>query len=140
MRWVGLIAATATIGLAILTSDGPLVFVNVPGLVFVLAVGGGVIATAHGVRGLALLIRSLFQPVRTDRTEVRNAALTGKQAFVAAGWIGVLIGAIQILSALDDPAQIGTGAALVLLIPMYGYLLAYLFCMPLERSLSAELE
>ncbi len=42
------------------------------------------------------------------------------KAFIAAGWLGVLIDVIQLLEALDDPAQRGQATALALLTTFYG--------------------
>ena len=71
-----------------------------------------------------------------DAASTKAVAETGIQAFVAAGWIGVIVGVVQMLCSLDDPSQIGPGAATALLTALYGYILAYLCCMPLARSMT----
>ena len=59
-------------------------------------------------------------------------------AFIASGWIGVIIGVIQILCQLDDPSKMGPAMALALLTALYGHVFAYLGCLPLARSISSS--
>ncbi|MEZ6064067.1 MAG: MotA/TolQ/ExbB proton channel family protein [Planctomycetaceae bacterium] len=81
------------------------------------------------------VVAALFGRGDSSRhSEVRQAAETGRRGFVAAGWVGVIIGVIQTLSAMDDPSQLGRGMAVTLLTAFYGYLFAYLICLPVERS------
>ena len=139
MRWSGLVAVVVALGGIIATGNGAEQFVDIPGGLFVLLLGCGIITAAHGVRSLILMGQAPFRVVpKQYQKETHRAAVTGRQAFVAAGWIGVLVGVVQMLSALDDPAGIGSGAAVALLTALYGYIFAYLFCLPLERSLSTE--
>lgn len=60
----------------------------------------------------------------------------------AMGLIGTLIGLVQMLGALDDPASIGPAMAVALLTTLYGALLAHLVFLPLaakaERIASDE--
>ena len=58
----------------------------------------------------------------------------------AFGMIGTLIGLIQMLQNLTDPAQIGEGMALALLTTFYGALLANLALLPIARKAQAQLE
>ena len=53
----------------------------------------------------------------------------------ALGMIGTLIGLIQMLSALDDPASIGSGMATALVTTLYGALAANLFFLPVAGKL-----
>jgi chemotaxis protein MotA len=58
------------------------------------------------------------------------------------GMIGTLIGLVQMLQALDDPAAIGPAMAVALLTTMYGAIVAFIICNPiaekLERRTSEE--
>ena len=58
------------------------------------------------------------------------------------GMIGTLIGLVQMLQTLDDPAQIGPAMAVALLTTLYGAVLAFFVCGPiaekLERRTSEE--
>ena len=114
-------------------------FVNVPSLLFVLFVGGGVIVASHGSIVVPLVWQVVFDRSKLGAAEEIHAkaiAETAMQAFVAAGWIGIIVGSVQMLGQLDDLSQIGDGMATALLTPLYGYVLAYVFCLPLVRHLS----
>ncbi|MEN8906788.1 MAG: MotA/TolQ/ExbB proton channel family protein [Clostridiales bacterium] len=51
------------------------------------------------------------------------------------GMIGTLIGLVNLLKALDDPAKIGPAMAIALLTTLYGSLIANIFCIPVENKL-----
>jgi len=54
----------------------------------------------------------------------------------AFGMIGTLIGLVQMLSSMSDPAAIGPSMAVALLTTLYGALIANLVCLPLADKLS----
>ncbi|MBM3329498.1 MAG: motility protein A [Calditrichaeota bacterium] len=54
----------------------------------------------------------------------------------AFGMIGTLIGLIQMLQSLDNPAQLGFGMATALITTFYGAMAAYLFFLPLAGKLA----
>ena len=56
----------------------------------------------------------------------------------AFGMIGTLIGLVQMLQALDDPAAIGPGMAVALLTTLYGAVLAFLIFGPIADKLEAR--
>lgn len=51
------------------------------------------------------------------------------------GMIGTLIGLVQMLQALDDPAAIGPAMAVALLTTMYGAIVAFVVCNPIAEKL-----
>jgi chemotaxis protein MotA len=53
----------------------------------------------------------------------------------AFGMIGTLIGLVQMLSAMEDPSQIGAGMAVALLTTLYGALMANVFFLPAAGKL-----
>jgi len=57
----------------------------------------------------------------------------------ATGWIGVLIGLVIMLRNMDDPAAIGPGMAIGLLTALYGTIIAYLICLPIQTKLERQL-
>ena len=57
----------------------------------------------------------------------------------ATGWIGVLIGLVIMLRNMDDPAAIGPGMAIALLTALYGTIIAYLICLPIQTKLERHL-
>ena len=52
------------------------------------------------------------------------------------GFVGTIIGLINVLNNVEDPAQIGKGMALALLTTLYGILLANFLFFPLAKKLS----
>lgn len=54
------------------------------------------------------------------------------------GMLGTLIGLVQMLHQLNDPAKIGPGMAVALLTTLYGALFAYLFLNPLAGKLGVR--
>ncbi len=67
----------------------------------------------------------------------RNANVMRRAAEVAPamGLIGTLVGLIQMLANLDDPATIGPAMAIALLTTFYGAILAYMVFAPLASKL-----
>ena len=58
----------------------------------------------------------------------------------AFGMIGTLIGLVQMLASMDNPASIGPSMAVALLTTLYGALIANLVCIPLADKLSLRSE
>ena len=56
----------------------------------------------------------------------------------AFGMIGTLIGLLNMLSKLDDPASLGPAMAVALITTFYGALLSNLFSIPMERNLETK--
>jgi len=54
----------------------------------------------------------------------------------AFGMIGTLIGLVQMLSSMNDPASIGPSMAVALLTTLYGALIANFICLPLADKLA----
>ncbi len=72
---------------------------------------------------------------------------TGQQVFKSAGdaapafgMIGTLIGLVQMLSSMSDPASIGPSMAVALLTTLYGAIVANLVCIPIADKLSLNSE
>jgi chemotaxis protein MotA len=51
------------------------------------------------------------------------------------GMIGTLIGLVQMLSAMDDPKQIGPAMAVALLTTLYGAMIANMVALPIADKL-----
>ena len=72
---------------------------------------------------------------------------TGQEVFKSAGdaapafgMIGTLIGLVQMLSSMNDPASIGPSMAVALLTTLYGAVVANLVCIPIADKLSLNSE
>lgn len=62
-----------------------------------------------------------------------------KTYFQAMGWIGMLVGLVNMLGSLEDPAHIGPAMAVAILTVFYGIAMAYLFCLPIKTKLQFHL-
>ena len=56
----------------------------------------------------------------------------------AFGMIGTLVGLVQMLSALDDPASIGPAMAIAMLTTLYGAIIANLIALPIADKLALK--
>lgn len=71
-----------------------------------------------------------------ERHEVGQGVFKGMgDAAPAFGMIGTLVGLVQMLASMDDPASIGPAMAVALLTTLYGAVLANLFFLPLADKL-----
>lgn len=57
----------------------------------------------------------------------------------AFGMIGTLVGLVQMLANMDDPAAIGPSMAIALLTTLYGAVVSNLICLPIADKLTAKL-
>jgi len=67
-------------------------------------------------------------------TEVKVWESLG-ELFPALGMIGTLIGLIQMLQNLSDPAALGPGMAVAMITTLYGAVLANVLCIPIAKKL-----
>jgi len=72
-----------------------------------------------------------------ERHDVGRKVFSGMgDAAPAFGMIGTLIGLVQMLASMDDPASIGPSMAIALLTTMYGAILANLIFLPIADKLA----
>jgi chemotaxis protein MotA len=90
---------------------------------------------------------TLQEIMDTEEKAIQKRYQVGSQIFnemakfaPAFGMIGTLIGLVQMLATLDDPATIGPKMAVALLTTLYGALVANLFCLPMVTKLGRRLE
>ncbi len=73
----------------------------------------------------------------TQRHSIGQNVFKGMgDAAPAFGMIGTLIGLVQMLSSMEDPASIGPSMAVALLTTLYGAVIANLVCLPLADKLA----
>ena len=75
--------------------------------------------------------------------ELRKAARAWRMVrwyFLAAGFLGTMIGAIIMLKNVDNPAAIAPGAAISLLTIFYAIFLAFFISLPLQSRLEERIE
>ncbi len=82
------------------------------------------------------------QALREDMEQTQERHEVGQRMFRAIGesapafgMIGTLVGLIQMLNTLDDPANIGPAMAVALLTTLYGALIANLIALPIADNL-----
>ncbi|MEJ8473118.1 motility protein A [Roseibium algae] len=89
--------------------------------------------------------------IRESMERERDLQLTrlaeGKRVFKALGdsapafgMIGTLVGLVQMLANMDDPAAIGPSMAIALLTTLYGALISNIICLPLCEKLDAKFD
>ncbi len=72
-----------------------------------------------------------------ERHEVGRGVFAGMgDAAPAFGMIGTLVGLVQMLASMDDPASIGPSMAVALLTTLYGAIIANLIMLPIADKLS----
>ena len=138
MRAVGFLSSLAAIVAAMMFGSSAMLFINAPSAIIVAAVGFGVVVHAHGFDGLGLLFEATFSQVSPDTAgQAAEAARTASRSFTGAGWIGLIIGCVQMLANMNDPTQIGPAMAVALLTVFYAQLCAVLLWLPAERQAAA---
>jgi chemotaxis protein MotA len=87
------------------------------------------------------LERLLEREVNAVRQQLEGSASIFRKAAEVApamGLIGTLVGLVQMLSNLQDPASIGPAMAIALLTTFYGAILAYMVFSPLASKLERD--
>ena len=87
------------------------------------------------------------QALQQDRDLVLERYADGERIFRAIGeaapafgMIGTLVGLVQMLSSLSDPAAIGPAMAVALLTTLYGALISNIIALPIADKLASKLE
>jgi chemotaxis protein MotA len=105
------------------------------------------IPNAFLARGVRMAVdgvspEDIVSSLQTDLISQLRRHQTGQQIFrfmgataPAMGMIGTLIGLVQMLRKLDDPANIGPAMAVALLTTFYGAVMAFLFFIPIAEKL-----
>lgn len=136
MRWIGYGTAVFVLMWMAQMATPISVYISVPSVTFVTVLGVSIIVASHGLRALAVVHRAALGRLSArDYSLAHQVTDTGRRSFIGSGWVGVVIGAVQVLHSLDDPSKLGGPLALSLLTALYGHLFALLFWLPLQRSL-----
>lgn len=138
-RLLGAVTLLGLLSLAVLIGSPLEVFFDIPSLL--LTLGGGAAAwltmSGRGVREVFTTLRAT-QPSKSDLAASLHTVRTGRRAFWLVGVLGTLIGLIQMLQALDDPAAIGPALAVSLITLVYAFLANIFFIAPLEQRVIAR--
>ena len=134
MRVLGFVVSLGFVVAAMGLGGEILMFFNAPSALIVIGVGFGAVAHAHGFGAIGLVFRAAFGALsEADAAEAANASHTASKGFIGAGWIGFLIGGVQMLANMDDPAAVGPAVAVALLTVLYGQVCATMLCLPAEQ-------
>jgi flagellar motor component MotA len=146
MNWsaiFGMILATVMVLLGCMLGSPLIVFIDplsaliVVGSLFamLLFTYGGETLRKYGLGGIAHLLwpgeRSTWRP--DEHLMAARIANTASILAVLMGAAGTMIGSVQMLQNLSDPAQIGPALALGLLTSLYGLAIYALWCHPLAQ-------
>ena len=114
----------------------------------VLALENETIDDAFMGRGIRMAVDGLpeeeiVHTLRAELVSMKERHQRGQKLFKfisgtapSMGMIGTLIGLVQMLQTLDDPASIGPSMAVALLTTMYGAVIAFLVCGPIAEKLA----
>jgi len=139
MRLVGLMLSLGVIVWGIVLGTPLIIFVDLSSVIIVLGIGFGSLAFAHGFSSLGLLFRSvLADPEKSDAAYAAELAHTAGRTFVASGWLGVLIGVIQMSSQMESMSHLGPAFSVCMLTAFYGHAADWLLWMPTERRLRVQ--
>ena len=130
MRWSGFIIIQAIVVGAILSGAELMEFINAPSFIFTFGCAHAAMSIAHGKDSVAIL-GSGFADTRAG--EGILIAQTARRSYVIAGWLGVLVGGIQMAHGLEDMANFGPAFGVLMLCPFYAHLMDLCVWMPLER-------
>ncbi len=84
---------------------------------------------------LEKILETDVEQIENRHSEGARILSTGGTFAPAFGMIGTLIGLVNMLSALEDPSQIGAGMATALITTFYGAVLANAFFLPMAGKL-----
>ncbi|PVB62510.1 MotA/TolQ/ExbB proton channel family protein [Labrenzia sp. 011] len=134
-----LISEITTLG-EIVRKSGPLGLENVDVSDPVLAKGVQYVADGYE-------LDFIKESMERERDLQLSRLAEGKRVFKALGdsapafgMIGTLVGLVQMLANMDDPAAIGPSMAIALLTTLYGALISNIICLPLVDKLDAKFD
>ncbi|MDH3684810.1 MAG: MotA/TolQ/ExbB proton channel family protein [Myxococcales bacterium] len=84
------------------------------------------------------ILRSELQTLKQRHTRGQTVFRFMGSTAPAMGMVGTLIGLVQMLKTLDDPAAIGPAMAIALLTTLYGAILAFLLFNPIASKLESR--
>ncbi len=132
MRILGLIIIIALLALG-MGSITP--FIDLPSALVVLGFTiGALIFSGAGIANMF----SISFAANADAKHLAAAARGWAQArsySIASGFIGTLLGFVIMLKNIDDLAAIGPGLAICILTMLYGLIIAYGICLPVQSNL-----
>ena len=139
-RWIGGLALAIVLALAASSQSGLWGFFDIPSLVVTL-VGGTAAWLAMSGKGVSAALATVRAQTASagELAASLHTVQAGRRAFWVTGGLGTLIGLVQMLQQLDDPAAIGPAAAVALLTIFYALLVNVFVLSPMEKTITARL-
>ena len=110
----------------------PLVFLDVPSLLIVFIPSVSMCIASHGKQNFLDIFRCFQSDISTERAiELAQVAHSFGKNVILFGWIGLLIGGVQILHLLKDLEQLSFACAVMLLPILYALCIKALVFQPL---------
>ena len=140
---LGLIVSLFIIVVAILLAGSNILYIVDPvSLLIILGIDAGVLAASGQLKTFARGVSMLFTGTAgREKNEILASAAVFDmlvKSSLAAGFIGLLVGAIIILSNLANFTQMGAALAVALLSVLYGLIMAFLLFLPAKYSLTIK--
>ena len=132
MHWIGVFINLALIVAAVLSGSDGMNFVNIPSIIVTYVMGHVVLWSVYGADAFHVL-KADFAENQPERG-ARIAASAGR-FYILAGWVGVLIGAIQMAHGLEDMTNFGPASGIAMLTVFYAYATHLLIWAPLETRM-----
>jgi flagellar motor component MotA len=134
-RWIGGLALAVILVLAAFVQSTLWVFWDIPSLVLTLVGGTAAWLTMSG-KGVSAAIATVRAPTASagELAASLHTIQTGRRAFWVTGGLGTLIGLVQMLQQMDDPAAIGPATAVASLTILYALLVNVFVLSPMEKS------
>lgn len=138
-RMIGLAGAMTVIIGAIVAGGGAQAFIHIPSIVFLFGITFFILLATFGADFLRFIPQSLltfvsYHPQPNPR--FAEIALFASRSVMGVGLLGLLIGLVQMLQNLSNPADLGAGMAVALLTVFYAVVISEVFCAFLYRAYS----
>ena len=138
MRWLLFILGLSIFIVGMQWGGSISAFIDEPSLLIVL---GPTLLIPSGIHSVGTVINALRNGMfattldAAETTQSVAALRTMRAVSLSSGVLGVLIGIVQMLADLSDPAKIGPAMAVAILTPFYGVFFGGLFLSPLIHRL-----
>lgn len=117
-------------------------FLSLPSLLFVLAPGVVLSLGPFSFREIVSFFRSAFASQRAEERLLQNALVFFESLgryVVIGGFVGTIIGAIALLTGLDDPSVVASYVSLALITMLYGLILYTGIVLPFRSAVKKKL-
>lgn len=138
---IGITGVIAIIVGAIVMGGGAFAFIHIPSFLFTFGVTFFLLIAIFGKDFLLFILESLLNMVSTSpepNPKYAEIALYAGRSIIGAGLIAMIIGCVQMLQNLSDPADIGAGMAVALLSPLYAVIASEIFFAYLYKVYSSN--